>query len=333
MAKIVAGMASSHALALSEPAAWDKMREVTRARFKARYGKEAPVHPKVAEETMEVRQKRYQRLTEGYNFFRKMFVEAKPDALIIIGDDQDEQFNNHNLPQIALYAGGDFFTTTRGADGKRQRAAEHRCHSALARELLEGLVEREFDVAMIRSFPQDELLAHAHAQILNYFHPESAIPVVPIFVNAIHYPALSPRRGYRLGQAIKEIVERRPGGERVILYASGGLSHFTASFPWPFYNGPYTLGCISEAFDRVAIDCMAHGRGEELARLSSKDLLENGDTEMISWLVLLGAVGKVPARVFGYEPLYSGLTGMAVAYWDMEGGRAAERTHQERAQL
>lgn len=333
MAKIVAGMASSHALALSEPTAWDKMREMTRARFKARYGKEAPVHPKVAEETMEVRQKRYQRLSEGYSFFRKVLAETKPDALILIGDDQDEQFNEHNLPQIAIYAGGDFFTTTREADGKRRSATQHRCHCALAQELLEGLVDREFDVAMIRSFPQDQLLAHAHAQILNYFYPESAIPVVPIFVNAIHYPTLSPRRGYRLGQAIKEIIERRATGERFVVYGSGGLSHFTSSFPWPFYNGPYTLGCISEEFDRRAISWMAQGRGEELAKLSSKDLLENGDTEMISWLVLLGAVGKVPARVFGYEPLYSGLTGMAVAYWNMEDGGAAERTHQERARL
>jgi aromatic ring-opening dioxygenase catalytic subunit (LigB family) len=326
-------MASSHALALNEPAAWDKMRETTRARFKARYGKEAPVHPKVAEEPIEIRQKRYQRLTEGYNFFRKMLMETRPDALILIGDDQDEQFNDHNLPQIAIYVGGDFFTTTREADGKRRPATRHRCHSALAQELLEGLVEREFDVAMIRSFPQDQLLAHAHAQILNYFHPESAIPVVPIFVNAIHFPALSPGRGYRLGQAIKEIVERRPTEERSVLYASGGLSHFTASFPWRFYDGPFTLGCISEEFDRRAINCMAQGQGEELARLSSRDLLENGDTEMISWLVLLGAVGRVPARVFGYEPLYSGLTGMAVAYWDMEGSAAAERAHQERARL
>jgi aromatic ring-opening dioxygenase catalytic subunit (LigB family) len=158
--------------------------------------------------------------------------------------------------------------------------------------------------------------------------PEAAIPVVLLFVNAIHVPAPSPARCYRLGQAIREIVESRPGHERVAVYASGGLSHFTAGYPWKAYKGPFSYGSISEEFDRQALELMGRGEAAKLAQLSSQDLLANGDIEMRSWLVLLGMVGSIPMRLLAYEPLYSALMGMTVGYWELEAGTTvgAERT-------
>ncbi len=318
MAKIIAGMASSHAFALVDPNEWDRMREMTRQRFKQRYGVEPPPHPKVAKESIDERQARYQRVKAGLNFLRERLEEKKPDALILIGDDQDENFKENNLPQIAIYVGENFFTTERRQDGGRQRGAHYRGHPALAYHLLNGLVERDFDVAFSKFFPESELLSHAHGPILRTVLPGADIPVVLLFVNAIHVPAIGPTRCLRLGQAVKEIVEKRPSEERVAVYASGGLSHFTAGYPWLYYKGPYTLGSISEDFDRRAVELMARGEGEKLAQLSSQDLLENGDIEMRSWIVLLGAMGRVPAQVLAYEPFYSALMGMGVAYWELE---------------
>ncbi len=150
--------------------------------------------------------------------------------------------------------------------------------------------------------------------------PEAEIPVVLIFVNAIHVPAPSLARCYGLGRAIKEIVESRPADERVAIYASGGLSHFTAGYPWKHYKGSYGVGSISEEFDRKAVANMSKGDGEKLTQLTSQDLLDNGGIEMRSWITLVGAVGKVPAKVLAYEPFYSGVMGMGVAYWELEGG-------------
>lgn len=317
MGKIVAGMASSHAFALSNPSDWDKSRERNRATYKSRYGVEPPIHPKIAEETLEVRQVRHQRVREGLNSLREWLREKKPDALILVGDDQNEHFKEDNVPQIAIYIGDEVFATERH-DGGRGRGARYRCHSDLARGLLDGLVEREFDVSFCKAFPNSELIAHAFSPILTRIVPEADIPIVPLFVNAIHVPALSPGRCYRLGRAIREIVEGRPSGERVAMYASGGLSHFTGGYPWKVYKGPYGYGSISEEFDRSALKLMERGDGERLAQLTSQDLLENGDIEMRSWMVVLGAANKVPARVLAYEPLYSGIMGMGVAYWDIE---------------
>lgn len=318
MGRIIAGFASSHAYALVEPTEWDWMRERSRTRYKSRHGTEPPVHPKVAEESLEKRQIRYKRVSEGLNFLRDTLKEKKPDALILIGDDQNEHFKEDNVPQVGIYVGEEFFTTER-SEGGRQRGARYRCHSELAHELLKGLVEREFDVAFSKFFPQDELLSHAHCQILKRLVPEGDIPIIPLFVNAIHMPAISPGRCYRLGQAIKEIVESRPSGERLAIYASGGLSHFPPDYPFRFYKGPYTLGSISEEFDRRIVELIARGEGEKLTQLTSQDLLENGSLETKNWIVLLGAMGKALPRMLAYEPFYSAIMGMGVAYWELEG--------------
>lgn len=314
MGKIVAGMASSHAFTLLDPDKWDEYRERNRAGYKRRYGAEPPVHPKIAEETLDENRLRYERVRSGLDYLRKQLDEKKPDALILIGDDQNENFKDDNLPQIAIYTGEQFVATERGESG----GTRYRNHAALAQNLLEGLVEREFDVSFAKSFANSALLSHAHAPVLKTVAPEAGVPVVLLFVNAIHMPALSPGRCYRLGAAIRDTIEKRSGIERVALYASGGLSHFTGGYPWRHYHGPHTYGSISEEFDRDALDLMARGEGEKLAALSARDLLDHGDIEMRSWIVLLGAIGRTPARILAYEPFYRAIMGMAVAYWELE---------------
>ena len=42
---------------------------------------------------------------------------------------------------------------------------------------------------------------------------------------------------------------------------------------------------------------------------------------MRSWITLVGAVGETPAKVLAYEPFYSGVMAMGVAYWEMENGK------------
>ena len=320
MGKIVAGMASSHAYALVQPAGWEKMRQRTWANYKRRYGTEPTPHPKISEETLNDNHLRYSRLSSGFELLKGKLKEKRPDALIVIGDDQDEHFTEHNVPQFAIYNGEDFYSTERGLDGVRTRGAKYLSHRDLAQSLLDGFIDRDFDMSYCLSFPKSELISHAHAPILRMMNPEADIPVVLIFVNAIHVPAASPGRCYRLGRAIKEIIESRPSQERVAVYASGGLSHFTAGYPWPHYQGPHGLGSISEEFDRKAVSHMLQGEGEQLAQLTSKDLLDHGDIEMRSWIILMGALGSVPAQVLTYEPFYSAVMGMGLGYWELENG-------------
>jgi hypothetical protein len=313
VASIVAGLASSHAFTFVEPDGWDARRARNREGYKRRFGTDPPEHPRVAEETLEQNQVRYTRVAAGLSRLRDELARKRVDALLVIGDDQNENFTDENVPQFAIYTGAQLKAVAHGQD-----LGTYACHAQLAEKLLEHCVDAGFDLSFARRFPGAELKSHAHGPVLKVLTPEADVPIVPIFVNAIHPPAPSPARCYAFGQALRRAIESHASDERVAIYASGGLSHFTGGYPWEYYSGPYTYGSICEDFDRQLLDRMSAGSGSSLAALSSADLLNNGDIELRSWLVLLGAVGDIPATDLVYEPFYRGIMGMAVGYWDAE---------------
>lgn len=313
MSKIVAGLASSHAYTFLDPARWDERRVMTRQNYARRYGVEPPERPEVATATLEDDQARYERIHRGLIGLRSEFERLKPDTWILIGDDQDENYREDNLPQFAIYVGDEFVTGGRGGEG----GAPYRCDATLGRAILEGCVEEGIDLASSQHFPNG-LISHAHRDVMRFLDPEGHVPIVPIFVNAIHVPAPTPRRCYQLGEALRHVIEAQPDDKRVALYASGGWSHFTAGYPWPRYEGPHTLGSIAVDFDRQLEGIVAGGRSSEVTRLASRDLLDNGDIEFRQWIVLLGALGDVKPDQFVYEPFYRGVMGMAVGYWYLE---------------
>ena len=70
-----------------------------------------PPHPRLSEESWEDVQTRYGRVRNGLLELKRIIEESKPDALIVIGDDQNENYTSQNVPQFAIYTGcgGGFF--------------------------------------------------------------------------------------------------------------------------------------------------------------------------------------------------------------------------------
>jgi hypothetical protein len=64
---------------------------------------------------------------------------------------------------------------------------------------------------------------------------------------------------------------------------------------------------------------MREGRGEQLAKFSARELIENGEGELRQWIVMLGAIGDARPEFLVYEPLYRSIMGMGVGYWGLEG--------------
>ena len=315
MGSLVAALASSHAFAVAPPEKWDELRERNRAVYAQRQNIAVPPpHPRLSEETADDVQTRYGRVRNGLFELKRILEESKPDALIVIGDDQNENYTSQNVPQLAIYTGDDavFFDRL----FKEQRT--YPCDAEIARTILDHAVESGFDLSFSESFPDKRLISHAHAEpLMRILLPTADVPIIPIYVNAIHPPGPTPARCYAFGQILGNIIRNHLANKRIVIYASGGLSHFTAGYPWRVYRGPFGYGQISEDFDRQILKWMADGEGRKLADLSSAQLLDHGEIELRSWIVLAGAVGAVPAKVLAYEPLYRGLMGMAVAQWPL----------------
>jgi len=210
--------------------------------------------------------------------------ETKPDALVVLGSDHLETFFLQSVPTFAIIAGERANTAFAG------RTWNPLIHRALAEDLLEGLVHRDFDMA----YSQDALLGHSFAApfewILGSDEGSRDIPVVPIFVNTYLPPLPRPQRCAALGRAIAEIVASKP--ERVALLASGGMSHYpgTAKYYQPAYD-----------FDRWCIRELENGHTDSFLDLTPEQLDEVGNTEMLPWAIVLGAVGAQHMELLSYQ--------------------------------
>jgi aromatic ring-opening dioxygenase LigB subunit len=312
MATLVAGMASSHAFAFIDPHRWDERRQVTRSRYAKKYGVEPPEHPRVAEETPAQSCEHFARtIGSGLERLKAELTKLEPSLLVLIGDDQDENYQPNNLPQFAIYTGD----KVSSVDRERGVTQDYACAPGWATDILSHCVESDIDMASSAKFVDDRLISHAHAQVLGFLQPR--VPVIPVFVNAIHVPAPSPSRCYEVGQRLREAIDALPAGERVVAYASGGLSHFTAGYPWAHYQGPESVGSICDEFDKQIVDSMRRGKGSDLGKLTSTELIENGEIELRQWIVLQGILGDQPPAWLEYEAMFRGLIGMAVGYWPL----------------
>jgi hypothetical protein len=320
MGRIVGGMATSHAFAFMEPAAWDEFRARNRQSLLRRTGIAPPPHPRIEAESPDEVEVRYQRIRLAHGTLRNTIAAQRPDALIVIGDDQHENFVA-TIPQIAVHMGGAFDLAGHFVKGKRHYTG----HEPIARALLGQGVSDGFDITSVNTFEGSALKSHAHVQVLQELAVPEDIPIVLVFVNAITRPSIEPRRCFALGQSIARAIAARPEGERVLICASGGLSHFTAGFPWTARRSPESYGQICEAFDRRVIALIEQGRGSELAQLTSEELLEHGNIELRSWIALLGAIGPIPSEIAVYEPFYRAVTGMGVAAWSEAARKYEER--------
>jgi aromatic ring-opening dioxygenase catalytic subunit (LigB family) len=318
---IVAAFATSHAYTFQEPETWDERRERSKANVAKKAGWLAPDTAKAQAETLEDNLKRYAAIRDAHQRIRERLARSKADAVVLIGDDQLENFSAEAIPQFLVYTGGDYVAD----DWDRKRSATVANHPAIAKRLVEGCLEEGFDVAWASAFKEGKLLSHAHTEPILYLVQGSGIPVVPAFVNAVHPPAPSAERCYAFGQALARVIGRDLADRRIVLCASGGLSHFSPSHPWDHHLGPRYVGDISVEFDRRVVEWMRAGEGERLARLTSRELIEHGEGELRQWIVLLGALGGARPEFLVYEPLYRSIMGMGVGYWEVGAQPAAAK--------
>jgi 2,3-dihydroxyphenylpropionate 1,2-dioxygenase len=218
----------------------------------------------------------------------------RPDAIAVVAGDHIEAFFLDAVPALAVYVGAE----CAGSFGPYQYRFS--IHEPLARTMVLEGIERGFDLA----YTQDARLDYAFFVPLHFTMPEPAVPLVPLHVNVYLPPQPTPRRCYDWGRAVGEILRACP--ERVVLMASGGLSHFpgTDRYASPDFD-----------FDRRVLDTLTEGRGRETAALTGEELDKSGNVELRTWITVLGAVGDARADVYCYEPSWH--HGNAVVEWPL----------------
>jgi len=225
----------------------------------------------------------------------KQRIEAlAPDVIAIVAGDHVEAFFLDGVPALAVYAG----TECAGTFGSYRYRFP--IHEPLARAVVVQGIARGFDLL----YTQSAALDYAFYVPLHFTMPAPPVPILPLHVNVYLPPQPLPSRCHAWGTALGEILRARP--ERVVLMASGGLSHFpgTDRYASPDFD-----------YDRRVLEQLEAGRGGELAAVTGEELDRAGNIELRTWITLLGAVGAVPAQVYCYEPSWH--HGNAVVEWPL----------------
>jgi protocatechuate 4,5-dioxygenase beta chain len=273
-----------------------------------------PEPPEAAAETPEVVRAHVKRIDAAFEILAQQVGRYRPDALIMVGDDQGEMFDPAvGMPTIGLYLAAESSGTQAldflGSDAPEERVVL-RTHQGLSDFLARELMHAGFDLTCMRQFRPlgrpERGLGHAFTRPAPKLMPNLDIPVVIIFLNAYFPPLPSAQRCFALGRALRELLQERP--ERVAIYGSGGLSHDP--------TGP-RAGWIDQPLDRFVLESLAAGKPERLLGLYTFDseAVQGGTGEIRSWITVAGAFPDCKATVVDYIPAYRAYTGLGFAYW------------------
>lgn len=242
---------------------------------------------------------------------RADIAAANLDALIVVGDDQHELFDERMMPAFGVYYGDaiengvardsdDWYVTAQMRRLEPEAARKYPCDAKLALAMIEGLMARGFDITALSGLRDGQYEGHAFSFIHRVYMRERAVPIVPVFLNTFYPPNQpSPARCLALGRAIREIIDGQHTQARIGIMASGGLSHFQTEVD----------------LDDAVISALKACDPDRLAMLDPRRL-QSGSSEIRNWIVLAGAIRDLDLDWLSYTPGYRtpALTGTGLCF-------------------
>jgi hypothetical protein len=336
LAKLVLGIGTSHGSLLSTtPQEWDGRAAADR-RNKAlafrgnTYSFEQLYALRRAEDfaarnTAPARQAHYDRCQKQLDTLGDVLATAKPDIMVVVGDDQHEWFTEELQPTFGIFCGEQVVNFAPSAEEMEHHTREGRGPSVsgnhppvdqtypIAKGLADAIIGQAmrdgFDVAALMAQPrvghQTKNLGHAYGFIYRRLLHDRVLPLVPVLVNTFYPPNQpSPRRCFEFGQAIGRAIAGWPADARIVVVGSGGLSHFV----------------IDEEFDHRILGAFQR---DDVAAITGEDdaLFRSGTSETKNWIVARGALAATgfKMKLLDYVPCYRSEAGtgnaMAFATW------------------
>ncbi len=317
LATIVLGLGTSHSPQVSVPwTKWGLLREKDETDPRLDYPALANRARRGIEQDLSEQQwrQRSEACQKAVAALGDVLRAAHPDAVVVLGDDQHEQFLDDNLPALAIYHGkslsvpkhaGHDLAPWKAAEeeGWADTASEYPAEAELGEHLVRSLTSEEFDVARTNRLREGVGVGHAFSFLYRRILPGRKLPIVPVMVNTYFPPNQpTPRRCYALGRALRGAIHAWDRDARVAIMASGGLSHVV----------------IDEDLDRLTLDAMSRKDSATLCSLP-RDKLRGGTSEILNWVALAGAMEPMKMHLLDYIPAYRSPAGtgcgMAFAYW------------------
>lgn len=223
-------------------------------------------------------------LFDAYTPVRQWLQEIRADTFVFVYNDHLNNFKFNNYPSFALGT-GDVHPVF--GEGKVPRALpEVPGNSPLAWQIARSLMADEFDPSLCLEMALD----HGVMSVLPLLTPPPwGIQVIPLAVNVVLDPMPTPKRCYKLGQAIAKAVANALSDARVVVVATGGLSHQLHG---------NSFGQTNPVWDQRFMDLL-ESDPDTLSTITHDELIERGGAEaveMMVWLTMRASLGDQPLR-------------------------------------
>jgi gallate dioxygenase len=243
----------------------------------------------------------------AYAPVQQWLAEKKPDVMLVVYNDHVTSFFFDHYSAFALGIGDSYPSADEG--GGARDLPPLRGHTALAQHIGASLIADEFDM----SFFQDKPLDHgvfSPMSVMCPHQPDWPAKIVPLQVGVLLFPIPSAKRCFKLGQALRRAIESFPEDLKVVLVATGGLSHQVHGERAGFNNVPWD----EQFLDMYENDPVAL---TEMTIAQYATLGGSEGAEIVMWLIARGAMSANIRRVHRAYYLPS-MTGIATAIYENE---------------
>jgi protocatechuate 4,5-dioxygenase, beta chain len=241
---------------------------------------------------------------------REWVDKLKPDLVVVIYNDHGLNFFLDKMPTFAIGAAAEYSNADEGWGLPVMRP--YKGDPAASWAVIEQLIADEFDMTTC----QEMLVDHAFTVPMQLLWPNGgAPPAIPVAVNTVQHPLPSVSRCLRLGQSLGRAIANLPPERRVLVLATGGLSHQLDGERAGFINKPFDLQFLDELI----------AAPEALGRYSVPEIVELAGTqgvELLMWMAMRGAIGS-SARRF-YQNYHIPISNTASCLLVLEPGGAAQ---------
>ena len=269
------------------------------------------------------------RCFDAFRAVRRVLDDFAPDFVVIWGDDQYENFKEEIIPPFCVFAAPEIVCSPFKRMTAFNQPENHwhepndttftlKGHPAGAKHLVTELLNAGVDMPYAYSVRYENGLAHAFINTVLYLDADRkgwTYPVVPFHVNCYGSvviqrrggggtptgepdpPGPTPARCFDVGAATARALKNSPW--RVALIGSSSWSHafLTAKTHWIEPD---------VASDRARFEELRDGRYARWRELSTAQLEDAGQQEMLNWITLAGAMHELgrKAEIVDYVESY-----------------------------
>ncbi len=217
---------------------------------------------------------------DAYEPIRAWLAEKRPDVLLTIYNDHVTSFFFDHYSPFTL--GVDDLYRPADEGGGARMLPPLPGAPELARSIATSLFAEEFDISLFRDKPLDHGCFSPLSMLAD---PDGTWPwkVLPLQVGVLQFPVPTARRCYRLGGALGRAIRAYPSDIKVVMVATGGLSHQVHGERCGFNNPEW---------DHQFLDLFENSP-EVLTNLTHAEYAERGGlegAEVIMWLIMRGAL-------------------------------------------